>query len=263
MKDCERGSPRLSILSKLLRGVLAVALLVAMLGCEARAGEEPGDRRAESNGERLDKIPNLSFISGEEASRSQTATVVQIVFLITVLTLAPSILMLMTCFTRVVIVLSFLRRALATQQLPPNQIIVGLSLFLTFAIMAPVMQEANNAGLQPYLNKEISQKEALVRAAKPFRRFMLSHTRQKDLRLFVSLDKKLAEEARSAGGELKIEKIPTLTIVPAYVHREHVYEKKILIVDDELSVRGSLEEWFLEDGFEVETAEDGEAALLG
>jgi len=167
----------------------------------------------------LEQVPSIPGLGGS-ATREQTSTVIQIIFLITVLTLAPSILMLMTCFTRVVIVLSFLRRALATQQLPPNQIIVGLSLFLTFAIMAPVLAEANRTALEPYLRKEIEQKEALERAAVPFRRFMLSHTRQKDLRLFVSLDEKLAEEARADGGRLAVEKIPTLTIIPAFVLSE-------------------------------------------
>jgi len=200
------------------RLVVASVLLIAVLGCSAR-GAEPGPDKG-SDGATLDKIPRLPFVSGKEASRSETATVLQIVFLITVLTLAPSILMLMTCFTRVVIVLSFLRRALATQQLPPNQIIIGLSLFLTFAIMAPVLGEANSTALQPYLKKEIGQQEALSRAAKPFRRFMLGHTRRKDLGLFVSLDKKLVAEARSEDGRLKIEKIPTLTIIPAFVLSE-------------------------------------------
>jgi flagellar biosynthetic protein FliP len=194
-------------------------VIFCAVGVEGRA-EEPGavDERAASGP--FERLPKLPFISGEEASRSETSTVIQIVLLITVMTLAPSILMLMTCFTRVVIVLSFLRRALATQQLPPNQIVVGLSLFLTFAIMSPVIGEANRTALQPYLRKEIGQKEALGRAAVPFRRFMLSHTRAKDLRLFVSLDRELAAEARAAGGALAAERIPTLTIVPAFVLSE-------------------------------------------
>ncbi len=244
MTDCDWGSPRLSIsgsdgrapstagnqqlngggrrsvLQGLTRLAAVALLLIAVLGCSASGAEQPTPGDNDTNAERIDKIPSLPFISGKEASRSETATVLQIVFMITVLTLAPSILMLMTCFTRIVIVLSFLRRALATQQLPPNQIIIGLSLFLTFAIMAPVLSEANSQGLQPYLKKEIGQQEALVRAAKPFRRFMLGHTRRKDLGLFVSLDKKLAAEANAEDGRLKIEKIPTLTIIPAFVLSE-------------------------------------------
>jgi flagellar biosynthetic protein FliP len=168
----------------------------------------------------LDRVPKLPFISGDEASPTETSTVVQIVLLITVLTLAPSILMLMTCFTRIVIVLSFLHRALATQQLPPSQVIVGLSLFLTFAVMAPVFSEANSSALQPYLEKKIGQQEALQRAALPFRRFMLRHTRTKDLRLFVSMDEKLMAEVRKAGGRIEADSIPTLTIIPAFVLSE-------------------------------------------
>ncbi len=230
MTDCDAGSPR-QLKSegarspggrRSLAGALRIAALTALvllaLGAAA-AALEVGSGKPQAVPGPLEQLPSIPGLGGP-ATRGQTSTVIQIIFLITVLTLAPSILMLMTCFTRIVIVLSFLRRALATQQLPPNQIIVGLSLFLTFAIMSPVLGEANRTALQPYLAKKIDQKEALARAAVPFRRFMLSHTRRKDLRLFVSLDEKLAEEARAAKGQLSVDKIPTLTIIPAFVLSE-------------------------------------------
>lgn len=167
----------------------------------------------------FNQVPHIPGLGGA-ADRSETASVVQILFLITVLSLAPSILILMTCFARVVIVLGFLRRSLATQTLPPNQIVVGLALFLTFAIMAPVFEQANRQALQPYLRKELDQQEALKRAVKPFRRFMLRHTRRQDLHLFVSLNGELMAKARAAGGKLKPDMIPTLTVVPAFVLSE-------------------------------------------
>ena len=189
---------------------IAVILLAAFAGRGVVAAESAAAPRL------FDSIPKIPGV-GPTTSPTETAAVLKIIFLVTVLSLAPSILMLMTCFARVVIVLSFLRRALATQQLPPNQIIVGLSLFLTFAIMAPVFNQANNEALQPYLRGEMSQKEALGRAAQPFRRFMLDHARRKDLRLFVSLDRELSARARANDGRLASEDIPTLTLIPAFV----------------------------------------------
>ncbi|MBW1715884.1 MAG: flagellar type III secretion system pore protein FliP [Deltaproteobacteria bacterium] len=111
----------------------------------------------------------------------------QIVLLLTVLSLAPAILMLMTSFTRLVVVFAFLRSALGTQQTPSNQIIAGLALFLTFFIMMPVWQKINSNALQPYLNEKISQKVALKEAINPIRQFMFRQTREKDLALLVKM----------------------------------------------------------------------------
>ncbi|MFP3489374.1 flagellar type III secretion system pore protein FliP, partial [Staphylococcus sp. SIMBA_130] len=94
----------------------------------------------------------------------------------TVLSLAPAILVLMTCFTRIVVVLSFVRSALATQSMPPNQVLIGLALFLTFFVMSPVLSEINSEALQPYLNEEIGQEEALDAAELPIKEFMAGHT---------------------------------------------------------------------------------------
>ena len=130
----------------------------------------------------------------------------------TVISLAPSLLMMTTSFTRIVVVLSFLRSAMGTQQAPSNQIVVGLSLFLTFFIMAPVWQQVNTQALQPYKAQTISQEEAIKRGVAPVRKFMLSQVREKDLALFLSLSK--LPRPRNA------DDIPTLTLIPAYVVSE-------------------------------------------
>ena len=140
------------------------------------------------------------------------STSVQLLLLLTVLSLAPSIIILLTSFTRIVIVLSFVRTALATQQMPPNQVIVGLALFLTFFIMAPTFQEVNDKALTPLFNEEITLEEAYDNASLPFKEFMSKHTRQKDLALFLNYSN--AEAPKS------IEDIPLTTMVPAFAISE-------------------------------------------
>lgn len=143
---------------------------------------------------------------------ANVSTSVKLLLLLTVLSLAPSILILMTSFTRIVIVLSFTRTALATQQMPPNQVIIGLALFLTFFVMAPTFQEVNDQALQPLFNEEIGLEEAYDRAAVPFKEFMAEHTRQKDLELFISYNQ--AERPAT------IEEIPLTMLVPAFALSE-------------------------------------------
>ncbi|MEK5231142.1 flagellar type III secretion system pore protein FliP [Lysinibacillus sp. FSL K6-0232] len=143
---------------------------------------------------------------------TNVSTSVKLLLLLTVLSLAPSILILMTSFARIVIVLSFVRTALATQQMPPNQVIIGLALFLTFFIMAPTFQEVNNEALQPLFAEEIGLEEAYDRASVPFKEFMSEHTRQKDLDLFLSYNQ--AEKPAS------VEEIPLTMLVPAFALSE-------------------------------------------
>jgi flagellar biosynthesis protein FliP len=145
-------------------------------------------------------------------SPENVSTSVKLVLLLTVLSLAPSILVLMTCFTRIVVVLSFVRTALATQQMPPNQVIIGLSLFLTFFIMAPTFQEVNNDALTPLFNNEINLEQAYDKASIPFKEFMSEHTRQKDLALFLEYAK--ADRPES------IQDIPLTALVPAFAISE-------------------------------------------
>ena len=116
-----------------------------------------------------------------ESDPGNVSTSVTLLFLLTVLSLAPSLLILMTSFARIVIVLSFTRTALATNQMPPNQVIIGLALFLTFFIMAPTFQQVNEQALQPLFDEEINLEEAYDRATIPFKHFMAQNTRQKDL----------------------------------------------------------------------------------
>lgn len=137
------------------------------------------------------QLPQISISIGGEQSKKNDFTIgIQILLLITVLTLAPSILVMMTSFTRIVVVLHFLKQALGTQTQPPSQLLVGLALFLTFFVMQPVFDRANREGLQPYMREEISQAEAITKITQPFKEFMLKYTREEDLGLFLRLSGK-------------------------------------------------------------------------
>lgn len=147
-----------------------------------------------------------------DSSAANISTSVKLLLLLTVLSIAPSILILMTCFTRVVIVLSFVRTALATNTMPPNQVILGLALFITFFVMTPTLQDVNKDALQPLFKEEITLDEAYDKATTPFKQFMAKNTRQDDLDLFLSYrDQKMPD---------KVEDIPLTTLVPAYTISE-------------------------------------------
>jgi flagellar biosynthetic protein FliP len=150
-------------------------------------------------------------VAAAETPGSPTVTL-QIFLLMTVLSLAPAILIMLTSFTRIVIVLSLLRRALGTMQMPPNQVMIGLALFLTFFIMSPVFNEIHQQALKPYMAKEIGHEEALRQAIKPLRAFMLTQTREKDLALFVDVSK--TERPKVA------EDVPTTVLIPAFIISE-------------------------------------------
>ncbi len=142
----------------------------------------------------------------------QVAVVLQILLLLTVLSVAPALLLMVTSFTRLAVVFSLLRHALGTQQTPPTQVLIALALFLTFFIMAPVFKEAYEQGLSPYLAGEIDEAELFQSALKPFREFMFRNTREKDLALMV----KLAGDPRP---ETKKD-VRTLTLIPAFMISE-------------------------------------------
>ena len=135
-------------------------------------------------------IPKVTIGVDNVQKPADVAVALQILFLITILALAPSLLMMLTSFIRLIIVFSFLRRALGTQTMPPDQVLVGLSLFLTLFIMMPVFTEINDKALQPYLAEEITWKEGLERAGKPIKTFMLRQVDEKDVALFVRISKK-------------------------------------------------------------------------
>jgi len=146
------------------------------------------------------------------SSPTNISTSVQLLLLLTVFSVAPGILIMMTCFTRIVIVLSFVRTSLGTQQMPPNQILVGLSLFLTFFIMAPTFSQVNEQALQPLLKEKITLNQAYEKAAEPMKEFMSAHTRQKDLALFLEY----ADTDRPSS----VQDIPLTALVPAYAISE-------------------------------------------
>lgn len=157
-------------------------------------------------------VPRIGFEFDTAESPQEVALSLQILALLTILTLAPAILILMTSFTRIIVVFSFLRNALATQQMPPNQVLIGLALFLTFFIMAPVWGEINQNALQPYLSGDITQEEAFNNAVTPLREFMLKQTREKDLALFVNLS--------SSPKPNNPEDLPTYVVIPAFAISE-------------------------------------------
>ena len=157
-------------------------------------------------------LPNISLNIGGNADQGKAATVVQLLFILTVLSLAPALLMMVTSFTRIVIVLSLVRNALGTQQMPSNQIIIGLAMFLTFFIMAPVWQQVNEEALKPYYEDRINGEEALALASTPVKNFMLKQTREKDLALFVKLSKEKRPE--------KPMDITLPVLIPAFVISE-------------------------------------------
>ncbi len=132
-------------------------------------------------------IPKISVEVGQTTKPGELSSTLQIVLLLTVLTLAPSIILMITSFVRIIVVLGFLRQAIGTQQLPPNQLLISLALILTFFIMSPMANKAYNEGLKPYLDEKINKEEAFQKGMEPFRKFMLAQTREKDLALFVNL----------------------------------------------------------------------------
>ncbi len=157
-------------------------------------------------------LPRVSV--GVETAREPGDLVItlQLIFLMTILALAPAILILLTSFTRIVIVLHFIRQALGTQQIPPNQVLIGLALFMTFFIMAPTWEKVHDDALRPYLDGAITQKEAYERAMQPIRTFLFKHTREKDLALFVHLSQNQKPFSEAD--------VSTLALIPAFAISE-------------------------------------------
>ncbi len=153
---------------------------------------------------------NLGFKTTDNPS--EVVNAVKLILVMTVLTLAPAILIMMTGFTRIIIVLSFLRQAMGVQQMPPNQLLVGLSLFITFFVMQPAFNEMNTKGIQPYMAGKISQEVAVENTLGPLRKFMFGQTRDSDLTLFIKLSKIGKPKTRA--------EVPTMVLVPAFVVSE-------------------------------------------
>ena len=161
------------------------------------------------------EVPDNALFSVQVAdgdNPAQTSVVLQIFLLLTVLSLAPAILIMVTSFTRMAIVLSVLRQAIGTQSMPPNQVVIGLALFLTFFIMTPVWQTVHQEALTPYLESQISQQEALTRAMKPVREFMFKQTREKDLAMLMEIAKSPRPKT--------IADVPTTVLIPSFIISE-------------------------------------------
>lgn len=178
-------------MSKLLCRLISFAAASVLLGGAAWAG------------------PELSIKLGDGG---EVAPALQILFLLTALSLAPALVLMLTSFTRIVVVLSLLRQAIGTQQLPPGQILIGLALFLSVFIMTPVWNRVHQEALEPYLQNRISQKEALEKAVVPVREFMLKQTRQKDILLFLDLGRMENPKEPS--------EVPMRALIPAFMISE-------------------------------------------
>jgi len=185
-------------LSVPLAVVIAIVILAGVM-CTAACGQSV-------------PIPSVRIAIGESDEPADLAVTLQILLLITILSIAPTILIMLTSFTRMVVVFSFLRQAMGTQQMPPNQVIISLALFLTFFVMAPVWKDINYNALQPYLAKEVSYQAALDKASQPLKAFMLKQTREKDLALLM----KVAQLQKPKS----VADVEMTTLIPAFVMSE-------------------------------------------
>ncbi len=183
--------------------------LIALQGAAAALSWKAGAAYAQAQSL---PIPSISFGVEQAQTPEQTVFSLQLLMMFTVLALAPTILVMMTPFTRIIIVLSFVRQALGTQQAPPNQVMVGIALFMTLFISMPIFTEANEQALQPFLKKEITQEQAFERGLKPFRAFMLKQVRQPDLELYLTMSKSVRPQTP--------EDVPSHVLIPAFITSE-------------------------------------------
>ncbi|MBU0852339.1 MAG: flagellar type III secretion system pore protein FliP, partial [Gammaproteobacteria bacterium] len=190
----------------MLRLLLAALLILA---APFAVGQDAGGLIAQ--GDNPLSIPAIT-LSTDAQGQQEYSVSLQILLIMTALSFIPAFVMLMTSFTRIIIVFSILRQALGLQQTPSNQILVGLTIFLTLFIMAPVFERINNEAVQPYLNQQLSAPEAISRAEVPLKNFMLAQTRESDLELFVRLSRRTDIQTPDAA--------PLTILVPAFVTSE-------------------------------------------
>lgn len=157
-------------------------------------------------------VPNVNLSFGASENPQDVSVTLQLMGMLTILTIAPSILIMTTSFVRIVVVIGFLRNALSTQNVPPNQVVLGLSMFLTFYIMSPYWSNINENALQPYLAGAITQEEAINNTVGPMREFMFKQTREADLALFVNLSDAPRPETQ--------DDVSTFTLIPAFIISE-------------------------------------------
>lgn len=161
-------------------------------------------------------IPSIDIQFGTADNPAELSQSLQMIFILTILGLAPSILIMMTSFTRIIISLHFLKSAIGTQQMPPNQIIIGLALFLTFFIMSPVVTQINETAIKPYQAEQITQAEAMDKGILPLKEFMLRQTRDEDIKLFMDLSGRepITDETKI------LEELPMYVVIPAFIISE-------------------------------------------
>ncbi len=157
-------------------------------------------------------IPNINLSLNGGGDANTVVSSIKIILLLTIIAIAPAILMTMTSFTRILIVFQFLRQAMGTRETPSNQILIPLSLFMTFFLMAPIFNQVNDNAIKPYLNNKIDQSQFFVAASEPFKRFMLAHTRKTDLALFVRMSQNKKPKNAS--------EISFFTVVPSFIISE-------------------------------------------
>ena len=201
----DRGCPAVPSPSRrfgvpILSVFLALSMLFILSGCGA----------ADATGGQA--IPKVTLGVDQAQGPQDTVQSIQIIVLLTVLSLAPAILIMVTAFTRIIIVLSLIRNAIGVPQLPPNQVLIGLALFLTFFVMAPVAQQVEREAYSPFVDGKVTQSEAFARAEAPLRTFMLRQVREKDLALFVYLAR--LDQPKS------IEDVPTYVVIPSFIISE-------------------------------------------
>jgi flagellar biosynthetic protein FliP len=189
-----------TICKRLQRPLVVLLLLAVIWPCTAIAADGDAD------------LPLFSIDVDQNQSSGKVGVVMQIFLLLTILSLAPSILVMLTSFTRIAIVLSLLRQAIGSNQIPPSQIIIGLSLFLTFFIMTPVWQTVHQESIKPYLAEEIDASQALEKAMQPVRKFMIRQTREKDLSMMVQVAKIQRPK--------NIDDVPTHVLIPSFIISE-------------------------------------------
>lgn len=194
--------------SSRVRWIIALLLVLLAASAPFKASAQTVPPDSTQIGLSFNPLPQLNIGGAEE----DFALPIQLLLLLTILSLAPSIVILMTSFTRLVVIFGILRTALGIQQSPPTQVIVGLALFLTLFIMQPVLSTVHNDAVKPYIDGSISQQEAMGRAAEPMKGFMLTQTREKDLMLFMDL-------ANIESFDSSVD-IPLFVLVPAYVISE-------------------------------------------
>ncbi|MCW8130162.1 MAG: flagellar type III secretion system pore protein FliP [Planctomycetota bacterium] len=186
--------------ARILAAFFAASMALSLMGARAHAEDE-------------DRTPKIEINFGEEGGKRSTwSTSIKVVVMMTLISIAPALLILTTSFTRTIIVLGFMRHALSTQQLPPNIVLIGLSLFLTMFIMTPVWNRIYEDAYVPYQKGDLTEKEAMERAAKPIRTFMGHNTRKKDLALFLELSRTPQPET--------FDDVPSTVLAPAFVISE-------------------------------------------